>query len=108
MRIVGCPPPILQQSHFDDRGFIADTDFSWPEYGAVGEADGDIKYLDPAYRRGRSADQVVLDEKIREDRLRALPKVVARWRWPVALSPERLRHTLAAAGLPADAAPRFR
>ena len=107
MRIVGCPPPILQQSHFDDRGFIADTDFSWPEYGAVGEADGDIKYLDPAYRRGRSADQVVLDEKIREDRLRALPKVVARWRWPVALSHDRLRHTLIAAGLPTDGSRRF-
>ena len=89
MRIVGCPPPILRQSHFDDRGFIADTDFSRPEYGTVGEADGDTEYLDPAFRRGRSADQVVPDEKICEDRLRALPKVVARWRWPVALSLER-------------------
>ena len=100
MRIAGCPPPVLQQSHFDDRGFIADTDFSWPEYGTVGEADGDMKYLDPAFRGGRSADQVVLDEKIREDRLRALPKTVARWRWPVALSPVHLRRTLVAAGLP--------
>jgi hypothetical protein len=35
-RIVGCPSPILQQSQFDYRGFIADTDFSWPEYGTVG------------------------------------------------------------------------
>lgn len=89
MRIVGCPPPMLQQSHFDDRGCIADTDFSWPENGTVGEADGDIEYLDPAFRRGRSADQVVPDEKIREDRLRALPKVVARWRRPVRLSLDR-------------------
>lgn len=108
MRLVGLPAPILQQSHFDDRGFIGDTDFSWPDHGVVGEADGDLKYLDPAFRRGRSADQVVLDEKIREDRLRALPRVVARWRWPVALSPERLRYTLSAAGLPLDAARRLR
>jgi hypothetical protein len=84
-RIPGCPPPALQQSHFDDRGFIAD---------------GYIKYLDPAFRDGRSADQVVVDEKIREDRLCALPKTVARWRWPVALSPVQLRRTLVAAGLP--------
>lgn len=99
MRIMGIPSPILQQSHFDEQGFIGDTDFSWPEYGAVGEADGDIKYLDPALRRGRSADRVVLDEKIREDRLRALPKTVARWRWAVALDPARLRRTLTAAGI---------
>jgi hypothetical protein len=100
MRLIGCPPPILQQSHFDAQGFIADTDFSWPEFDTVGEADGDQKYLDPAFRGGRSAERVVLDEKIREDRLRALPKVVVRWRWAVALAPELLRRKLVGAGIP--------
>lgn len=100
MRLMGCPPPILQQSHFDAQGFIADTDFSWPEFDTVGESDGDQKYLDPAFRNGRSADRVVLDEKIREDRLRALPKVVVRWRWAVALNPELLCRRLTGAGIP--------
>jgi len=99
MRIIGCPPPILQQSHFDAQGFIGDTDFSWPEFGTVGESDGDQKYLDPAFRNGRSAERVVLDEKIREDRLRALPKVVVRWRWAVALNPGLLRQRLTGAGI---------
>ncbi len=105
MRLIGCPPPILQQSHFDAQGFIADTDFSWPEFDTVGEADGDQKYLDPAFRNGRSADRVVLDEKIREDRLRALPKVVVRWRWSVALNPALLRQRLGSAGIPINDRP---
>lgn len=100
MRVIGCPIPILQQSHFDAQGFIADTDFSWPEFDTVGESDGDQKYLDPAFRNGRSADRVVLDEKIREDRLRALPKIVVRWRWAVALSPRLLRSRISSAGIP--------
>lgn len=35
------------------------------------EFDGRVKYDDPAMRAGRTAEQVVFDEKIREDELRA-------------------------------------
>ena len=55
----------------------------------IGEADGDIKYLDPAIPNGRTAEEVVSDEKVREDRFRALPRTVTRWRWPIAIRPER-------------------
>ncbi len=100
MRTIGVPRPELQTAHYDRHGLIGVTDFSWPGFRAVGEADGDQKYLDPQYRGGRSADQVVLDEKRREDRLRAVSLQVARWPWAVALSPRLLRERLVGIGLP--------
>lgn len=100
MRQIGCPQPELQVSHYDDAGFIGDTDFAWPEFGVVGEADGEGKYRDPILRGGRSTEQVVLEEKGREDRLRGLDLKVRRWGWEVACDPARLRNRLASAGLP--------
>ncbi|MEO7373723.1 MAG: hypothetical protein ABIW36_07440, partial [Terrimesophilobacter sp.] len=87
MRIIGCPRPLLQSSFSDYLGFIGETDFDWPDYAILGEADGGLKYLDPAYRNGRSAEEVVRDEKVREDRLRALPRGFTRWDWSIALHP---------------------
>lgn len=59
-----------------------------------------MKYLDPQNRSGRSSDQVVSDEKIREDRLRASGLRVVRWRWETAGDPRALGSRLASAGLP--------
>jgi hypothetical protein len=100
MRTIGVPRPALQVAHYDSRGFIGDTDFAWLDFSAVGEADGDQKYLDPAFRGGRTPERVFLDEKRREDRLRALPRKVGRWSWAVAMSPRLLLDTLTAIGLP--------
>ncbi|MDQ1552438.1 MAG: hypothetical protein QOD50_1860 [Actinomycetota bacterium] len=100
MRAIGVPRPVLQLAHYDSQGFIGETDFAWSDFGAVGEADGDQKYLDAAFRSGRTPEQVLLDEKHREDRLRALPRRVARWPWSVAVSPRLLRRRLEALGLP--------
>jgi hypothetical protein len=100
MRAIGVPKPEIQRSYSDARGKIADVDFAWEEFGLLGEADGDVKYLQSRFRGGRTADQVVLDEKIREDRLRALPRRVARWRWATAIDPAALRRLLVGAGLP--------
>jgi hypothetical protein len=100
MRVIGCPRPILQAPHSDAEGHIGETDFYWPEFNAVGEADGKSKYIDPALRGGRSAEEVVVDEKWREDRLRALPRAVARWGWDVGINPARLRLRLQRLGLP--------
>jgi hypothetical protein len=100
MQVIGCPRPKLQSRFYDYQGFIGETDFEWPDLRLLGEADGDIKYLDPAYRAGRTADQVVRDEKVREDRLRALGHNVSRWPWSVGFHPAALRNHLAAAGLP--------
>lgn len=100
MRVVGCPRPELQTRHSDGEGVIGEVDFDWPEFGLIGEADGDLKYLDRGNRGWRTAEQVVLDERIREDRLRGLPRNLTRWRWSTAVRPSSLKAQLAACGLP--------
>ncbi|WP_142206750.1 hypothetical protein [Subtercola boreus] len=44
--------------------------------------------------------EVVYQEKVREDRLRALPMSVRRWDWQRANSPSRLAALLRPAGVP--------
>lgn len=100
MKALRVPRPQLQVPHYDALGFIGSTDFCWADFGAVAEADGDKKYLDQSARGGRAPEQVLLDEKRREDRLRALPRRVARWPWAVAMDPVRLRAKLRQLGLP--------
>lgn len=100
MRIIGCPPPELQSRFYDYRGLIGETDFNWPSHELVGEGDGDAKYLDEVYRNGRTAEQVFHDERIRENRLRALKLDVTRWGWSTAIRPAALRAHLQDAGLP--------
>jgi hypothetical protein len=97
---LGIPIPLLQQSFFDYEGYIGDGDFYWRDLHIVGEADGAVKYLDPAFRSGRSAEQVMLDEKTREDRIRATGERVTRWTWAVGVNPARLRPHLQRAGVP--------
>lgn len=96
----GFPRPTLQLPLCDRAGSIGEVDFAWPELGIVGEADGEAKYLDATLRRGRSAERVVVDEKHREDRIRALGYRVVRWGWREATSPAILRERLSDAGLP--------
>jgi hypothetical protein len=100
MRSAGIAAPELQMAFRDAAGLVGYVDFAWPEANVVGEADGDAKYLDPALRNGRSAERVVLDEKIREDRLRALGLRVVRWRWETACEPRALQAVLGSAGVP--------
>lgn len=97
---VGIPQPVLQQRFSDYRGLIGFSEFYWPEYKLVGEADGRSKYTDPRYRNGRSLEEVLLDEKKRADRLRAIGLNVSRWGWEIGVNPESLRRHLEAAGLP--------
>lgn len=98
MALGGIPEPVLQ-FRFDDRVGAVFVDFWWPHFNLVGEFDGRIKYDDPAYRDGRTPEQVLRDEKFREDRIRALGPRVTRWGWEVAASPGRLRAHLVAAGI---------
>lgn len=87
----GLPKPDLQVKVYDDRGyFIARSDFGWIERRTLGEFDGQGKY--GALRRpDQTADDVVLDEKAREDRLRDHGWQIARWDWPVLRTPIELR-----------------
>ncbi|MGV8884468.1 MAG: hypothetical protein ACOH1T_02605 [Microbacteriaceae bacterium] len=75
------------------------VDFWWPEFCVFGEFDGRVKYSDPVFLRGRSPEQALYDEKLREDDLRAAGRGCARWNWEVARSIPQLRARLAAAGV---------
>ncbi|MEO9104249.1 MAG: hypothetical protein ABI238_04785 [Terrimesophilobacter sp.] len=101
MALAGFPRPRLQAHFSDHRGLIGYSDFYWPEFSLIGEADGDQKYLDPAFRSSRTAEEVLLAQAKRENRLRALDLRVCRWDWTTAISSELLRDQLRAAGLPA-------
>lgn len=102
MYAAGMPRPELQRPFADGRGAIGVVDFAWPALRVIGEADGAVKYLDAATRGGRSAEQVVVAEKVREDRLRALDWRVVRWTWADARDGARLVAALATAGVPSD------
>lgn len=92
----GFPPPVLQQEFHDALGLIGRVDFWFEDAGVVVEFDGLVKYHDRDMRRGRTPERVVIDEKLREDRLRAKPEVrtVIRVTWhdvePGGSGPERL------------------
>jgi len=99
IHMLGLPAPVLQQVFQDQEGFIARTDFFWPEAKVIGEFDGDAKYLDEALLAGRSTQEAILAEKKREDRLRALGYKVVRWDWKTLSTPDLLRQRLTAAGI---------
>jgi len=90
IRRCGLPAPVLQQRFEDAEGLIGFTDFWWPGAGTVGEFDGRGKYLREEFANGRTVAQIVVDEKVREDRLRALGLKVVRWGWRDALDARAL------------------
>jgi hypothetical protein len=98
MAFIGTPPPELQRMYSCESGEY-DVDFHWDEADAIGEVDGMQKYLDPAFRGGRSAEQVVYDEKIREDELRLRCRAFGRWPMAVGLDPDRLRARMVSLGV---------
>lgn len=64
-----------------DGGRIGRADFGWADHRHVGEFDGRVKYgrLNPY--DGADVGQVLVDEKRREDAIRALGFGVSRWTW---------------------------
>jgi hypothetical protein len=77
MRRMGCPIPQLQVALAGASGRIYIVDFWWPQFNMIGEFDGDAKYTDPEFLRGRTPEQALLDEKLREDDLRAAGQACA-------------------------------
>jgi hypothetical protein len=96
---IGWPAPILQQPFFDVAGKIGEVDFWWPEFGLVGEFDGFVKYSRGDMLHGRTPAEAAVDEKRREDRLRAHRDVrgFARWMWSDLSQRGRLRSILQSA-----------
>jgi hypothetical protein len=99
MHLLGLPMPILQQEFHDSRGLIGVVDFWWPEFNLIGEFDGHGKYLREELRGGQTVADVVVAEKLREDRLRACGPRMTRWGWEIARSLPRLSLQLRSAGL---------
>jgi hypothetical protein len=100
MRIVRCPMPELQVPFSDEDGYIGDGDFYWRGLRMVGEADGRGKYLDPDLLGDKTTAQALMEEKVREDRIRATGEGVTRWPWEVGVDPAALKIHLRRAGIP--------
>ena len=99
MHLARITPPQLQVVLYGASGRRYIVDFWWPEFNVIGEFDGRFKYSDPGFMRGRTSHQVLLDEKFREDDLRATGRGFTRWDMPIAASPIALRDHLIRAGV---------
>ncbi len=97
---LGLSRPELQVEIRDREGLAGVVDFYWPDLRIVGEFDGLVKYgEDREYGVDRSASDILVDEKRREDRIRRVVNGFARWQWSDARDRARLRQILADAGL---------
>ena len=96
----GFAAPRLQAEFRDGRGLIGFSDFDWPDSGIVGEFDGAGKYRKPEYLQGRTPADVVVEEKLREDRIRATGVRVVRWTWSELRSTAGFARFLESAGVP--------
>lgn len=83
----GLPRPRLQTEYRDRHGLIGRVDFDFEGYDTVVEFDGALKY-------GGGSPQVLIREKRREDRLRALGLTVIRTDWSDLDHPAELAATL--------------
>jgi hypothetical protein len=79
MQRMGLPMPQLQMP-IETRLGTCHADFGWPEFRAVGEFDGLIKY-GALLRPGQDAAAAVIEEKVREDAIRDEDWRVTRWIW---------------------------
>lgn len=74
-------------------------DFHWPGVGVAGEADGHGKYRGD---HGEASIDAVIDEKDREDAIRAQMRGFARWGWVDMWQRDPLRAKLVRAGVPVE------
>lgn len=99
MHELGFPAPTLQHRVMTARGprFL---DFWWDGIRSGGEFDGRSKYVDPQFTHGRSSDEVMWDEKLRENDLRdAGVRSMARWGWTDLVDVTPFIHRLEVLGL---------
>ena len=89
---IGLPEPRLQVPLHDADGLIGVVDMLWDDLFVVGEADGLIKY---------DSRGVLIREKHREDRIRALGFGVVRWTWRELFeAPDAIARRITASGRP--------
>ncbi|MFJ4296559.1 hypothetical protein [Curtobacterium sp. NPDC089689] len=89
---IGLPRPVAQHEFRVEDGHTDRVDFWFEELGVVVEFDGKQKYVDREALAGRSPDEALWHEKVREDRLRAFTAVrtVVRPTWWHLVEPDRL------------------
>ncbi|BDZ45060.1 hypothetical protein GCM10025866_09690 [Naasia aerilata] len=97
---LGFQAPELQSTVYLGSRRVGVVDFEWVEQRIVGEFDGEVKYRRREYRQGRTPEQVVIDEKNRENDLRRAARSVARWTWDDLRDRRRLEDLLTEAGVP--------
>lgn len=97
---LGFEVPELQHEYrfADSRRFR--SDFRWPSIRLAGEFDGRLKYRAGEARGGRNVEQVVVEEKEREDTVRATGDGMLRCVWDDLRDPRLLRQKLEAAEVP--------
>lgn len=100
MCVAGFEPPELQHEIRGRAGLAGYTDYFWAGVRMAGEFVGVEKYLKPEYLRGRTPAHAVVDEKLREDRIRATGTGVVRWVWADLMAAGQLERKLGAAGVP--------
>lgn len=97
LRRLGFAPPELQVPIPGPAGKMYFVDFGLHDAHAFGEFDGKGKYLDDAMRSGRTVEQVMIDEKEREDWIRGTThRPFARWGSIHIRTASDLAHRLAA------------
>jgi hypothetical protein len=80
-RDAGLPIPELQAEIFNELGeFVARSDWLFREHRTIGEFDGRLK-MRLARQGGRSPEDVLWEEKLREDALRSLGYEIVRLTW---------------------------
>ncbi|MFJ3957408.1 hypothetical protein [Arthrobacter sp. NPDC090010] len=97
---LGFEVPEVQFRVMARGGEVARTDFHWRGRGLVGEFDGLMKYTRSRDLSGKDPARVVVEEKLREDRIRAEGYQVVRWIWDDIMRPELLMAKLIRAGIP--------
>lgn len=94
---LGLHPPRLQVGVPAPSGGMYYVDFGLDDIKIWGEFDGRGKYTDPALRSGRSAEQVFMAEKQREDWIRGTTgRPVIRWGWSDLVDADALARRFAA------------
>lgn len=100
LRTLGFAAPDLQVHVPGPGGRDYFVDFGLDDVRSFGEFDGKTKYLDEAMRSGRTIEEVLLEEKQREDWIRGLTqRRFARWGSEHIATPDALAARLASFGI---------
>lgn len=97
---LGFEAPDLQHEYRMLDGRVFRTDFRWASIGLAGEFDGRLKYRAGEVRGDRTVEQVVMEEKEREDDVRSTGDGMLRLVWSDLRAPRVLVQRLESAGVP--------